>query len=111
MVMHRHNNRGTDGSDVLLFGLPRLKVIYFFFLPLLRGYGKGTQYLGHPLLGGYKYGDLALQVGGVSRIGTIKYGLKSVTALARTSSNSKLQNYRPMLSSVRALQNNKPATV
>jgi hypothetical protein len=24
----------------------------------------------------YKYGDLALQVGGVSKIGTIKYGLE-----------------------------------
>jgi hypothetical protein len=31
-------------------------------------------YLGHPFAGGYKYGDLALQVGVVSRIGTIKYG-------------------------------------
>jgi hypothetical protein len=27
--------------------------------------------------GGYKYGDLALLVGGVSRIGTIKYGFES----------------------------------
>jgi hypothetical protein len=42
--------------------------------------------------GGYKYGDLTLQVGGVSRIGTIKYGPESHgTALARTSSNGKLQ--------------------
>jgi hypothetical protein len=35
-----------------------------------RGDGKGTQcsgvYLGHPAPGGYKYGDLALQVGGVT---------------------------------------------
>jgi hypothetical protein len=42
---------------------------------------KGTQcpgvYLGHPVPGGYKYGDLALQVGGVSRIETIKYGVES----------------------------------
>jgi hypothetical protein len=40
---------------------------------------------------GYKDGDLALQVGGTSRIGTIKYGIESPgTALART---SKLQTY------------------
>jgi hypothetical protein len=46
---------------------------------------------------GYKYGDLALQVGGISRIGTIKYGLEfRGTALARTSSNSKLQT-RPLV--------------
>jgi hypothetical protein len=36
-------------------------------LPVVRGDGKGTQYprvyLGHPVPGGYKYGDLALQVG------------------------------------------------
>jgi hypothetical protein len=31
--------------------------------------------MGHPVPAGYKYGDMALQVGGVSRIGTIKYGL------------------------------------
>jgi hypothetical protein len=59
-------------------------------------------YLGHPVPGGFKYGDLALQVGGVSRIGTVKYGLESRgtdssgTALARTSSNSKLQ-IRPLV--------------
>jgi hypothetical protein len=65
------------------------------------GNGKGTQcpgvYLGHPVLGGYKYGDMALQVEGVSRIGTIKYGLESRgTALAKTSINSKLQT-RPLV--------------
>jgi hypothetical protein len=49
-------------------------------------------YLGYPVPGGYKYGDLALQVEGASRIGTIKYGLEyRRTALARTSSNSILQ--------------------
>jgi hypothetical protein len=32
-------------------------------------------YLRHPVPGGYKYGDLALQVGRVSRVGTIIYGL------------------------------------
>jgi hypothetical protein len=59
--------------------------------------------VGHPVPGGYKYGDLVLQVGGVSRIGTIKYALESRgsqdssgTALARTSSNSKLQT-RPVI--------------
>jgi hypothetical protein len=39
-------------------------------LRIVRGDGKGTQcsgvYLGHPVPGGYKYGVLALQVGGVS---------------------------------------------
>jgi hypothetical protein len=33
-------------------------------------------YLGHPVPGRYKYGDPALKVGGVSRIGTIKYVLE-----------------------------------
>jgi hypothetical protein len=40
-------------------------------LRVVRGDKKGTEcvgvQLGHPFLGGYKYGDLALQVGGVSR--------------------------------------------
>jgi hypothetical protein len=39
-------------------------------LRAVRGDGKGTQcpgvYLGRSVPGGYKYGDLALQVGGVS---------------------------------------------
>jgi hypothetical protein len=34
-------------------------------------------YLGHAVPGGYKYRDLALLVGGVSGIGTIKYGIES----------------------------------
>jgi hypothetical protein len=68
---------------------------------VVRGDGKGTQclgvYLGHPVPGGYKYEDLVLQVGGVSKIGTIKYGFESRgTAMARTSSNSKLQT-RPLV--------------
>jgi hypothetical protein len=51
----------------------------------------------HPVPGGYKYGDLALQVGRVSRIGAIKYGPESRgTALASTSSNSKLYT-RPLV--------------
>jgi hypothetical protein len=50
--------------------------------------------LGHPVSGGYKYGDLALQVGRVSKIGIIKYGLEyRGTALAMASSNSKLQTH------------------
>jgi hypothetical protein len=58
---------------------------------------------------GYKYGDLTVQVGRVSRIGTIKYGLEyRGTALASTAATV---NYIPVLSSESALQNNKPATV
>jgi hypothetical protein len=72
-------------------------------------------YLGHPVLGGYKYGDLALQFGGVSRIGTIKYGLESRGTQTRTEQRwrgpAPTVNYRPVLSSERALQNNKPTTV
>jgi hypothetical protein len=53
--------------------------------------------LGHPVPGGYNYGDLALQVGGVSRIETIKYDLESHgTALATPSSYNKLQ-IRPLV--------------
>jgi hypothetical protein len=64
-------------------------------LRVVKREGNGTQcpgvYLGHPVPGGYKYGDLALLVGGGLRIETIKYGLESRgTAQARTSSNSKL---------------------
>jgi hypothetical protein len=48
---------------------------------IVRGDGKGTQcpgvYPGHLVPGAHKYGDLALQVQGVSRIGTIKYGHES----------------------------------
>jgi hypothetical protein len=42
-----------------------------------------TQCPGHPVPGGCKYGDLALQVGGVSRIGTIKQGLESLGTQTR----------------------------
>jgi hypothetical protein len=53
--------------------------------------------MGHPVPGEYKYGDLALQVWGVSRIGKIKYGIESRgIVLARASSNSKLQT-RPLV--------------
>jgi hypothetical protein len=48
-------------------------------LRVVRGDEKGTQcpgvYLGHPVSGGYKYGDLALQVGRVSDE-RVKYGRK-----------------------------------
>jgi hypothetical protein len=41
-------------------------------LRVVGGDVKGTQslgaYLGHPVPGGYKYGDLALHVGGVSNL-------------------------------------------
>jgi hypothetical protein len=88
-------------------------------LRVVRGDGKGTQcpgvYLAHPAPGGYKYGDLALQVGGVSRIGTIKYGLESRGTQTRAGLRWRRPvatvNYRPVLSSERALQNNKLATV
>jgi hypothetical protein len=86
---------------------------------VVRGDEKGTQclgvYLGHPVPGGYKYRDLALQVGGVSRIGTIEYVLESretqTQAGLRWREPAAIINYRPILSSERALQNNKPATV
>jgi hypothetical protein len=56
---------------------------------------RGPSDLGNPVPRGYKYGDLALQVG--VRIGTIKCGIESrETALARTSSNSKLRT-RPLV--------------
>jgi hypothetical protein len=37
-------------------------------LRVVGGDEKGTQCLGHPVRGGYKYGDLALQFGGVSNL-------------------------------------------
>jgi hypothetical protein len=73
---------------------------------------KGTQrpgvYVGHPDPGGYKYGDLALQVGGVSRIGTIKYGLESsgtqTRAGLRWRGPAATVNERPIFSSERLPQ-------
>jgi hypothetical protein len=59
--------------------------------------------LSHLVPGGYKHGNFALQVGRVSKIGKIEYGFESRgtqtprgTALARSSSNSKLQT-RPLV--------------
>jgi hypothetical protein len=75
----------------------------------------GRIYLGHPVPGGYNYGDLALQVRGVSRIGTIKYGVESRgtqnRARLRWRGPAATVKYRPVLSLGRVLQNNKPATV
>jgi hypothetical protein len=73
-------------------------------LLVVRGDEKGTQcprvYLAHPVPGGYKYNDLALQVGGISRIGTIKYdpaGLRSECDCAgEDQQHSKLQT-RPLV--------------
>jgi hypothetical protein len=55
------------------------------------------------------------RLGGDSRIGTIKYGLQSrgtqTRAGLRWRGSAATVNYRPVLSSERALQNNKPTTV
>jgi hypothetical protein len=65
----------------------------------------------HPVPGGYKYGDLALQGWGVSKIGTIKCGLESrgIQTLAglRWRVPAATLYYSPVLSSERVLQNNK----
>jgi hypothetical protein len=117
-------------QDILQSGLPKNRIHINTFicirwdfptvaLRVVRGDWKGTQcpgvYLGHPVPGGYKYGDLALQVGGVSRIGTIKYGFGFRGAQTRVGLRCRgpaaTVNYRPVLSSERALQNNKPGTV
>jgi hypothetical protein len=46
-------------------------------LRVVGGDKKGNPvYLGHPIPERYKYGDQALKIGGISRIGTIKYGLE-----------------------------------
>jgi hypothetical protein len=84
-------------------------------LRVVRRGEKGTHglgvYLGHPVPGGYKYGDLVLQVGGVSRIGTIKYGIESRGTQTGTGllwrEPASTVNYRPVLSSERALQTSK----
>jgi hypothetical protein len=66
--------------------------------------------------GGYKYGNLALQVGGVSAE-TVKYdrefcGTSTQELLLWQGPEAIVQvNYRPVLSSERVLQNNKSATV
>jgi hypothetical protein len=66
-------------------------------------------------LGDINMGDQALQVGGVSRIWIIKYGLESSGTQTREGlhwrGSAATVNYRTVLSSERALQNNKPTTV
>jgi hypothetical protein len=81
------------------------------------GDGKGIQcpgvQLDHPVPGGYKYGDLAHLVGGDSRTETIRYGLESFGTQTRSGLHwggpAATINYRPVLSSERALRNNKLA--
>jgi hypothetical protein len=73
-------------------------------LRVVRGEEKRTQcpefYLGHPVPGTYKSGDLAFQVRGTQTRAGLRWQGPAATV-----------NYRPVLSSERALQNNKPATV
>jgi hypothetical protein len=72
--------------------------------------------MGHPVPGGYKYGDLGLQVGGVSD-DTGKYGREFCGTATQEwllwqGPEAIVQvNYGPVLSPERALQNNKAATV
>jgi CobQ-like glutamine amidotransferase family enzyme len=69
----------------------------------------------HPVPGGFKYGNPALQVGGVSKIGTIKYGLESRETQTLEGlhwrGTAATVNYGPILSSERVPQNNKPGNV
>jgi hypothetical protein len=46
--------------------------------------------LGHPVPGGYKYGNLALQVGGVSDK-TVKFGLSSAGLRLKSDCSGKAQ--------------------
>jgi hypothetical protein len=69
-------------------------------LRVVGGDEKGTQCLGHPVPGGYKIGDLALQVWGSLESEAVKYGHESrgtmtprITALARASSNCNRQTH------------------
>jgi hypothetical protein len=66
-------------------------------------------------LGGYKYRDLALQVGEVSKIGTIKYGHDSrwtqTREILRWRGPATAEHYRTDPLSERAPHINKPITV
>jgi hypothetical protein len=62
-------------------------------------------YLGHPVPGGYKYRNLAFQAGGISRIGTIKWETQTRAGLHWRGPAATV-NYRPVLSSEMAQQNN-----
>jgi hypothetical protein len=55
----------------------------------------------HPVNGGCKYGDLALQVGGVSDE-TVKYGREFCGTWTGEWQQIVRENYRPVLSSERA---------
>jgi hypothetical protein len=94
--------------------LPMLCICYLHLTILSLTQCLGV-YLGHPVPGGYKYGDLVLQTEGVSRIGTIKCGLESRGTQTRAGlcwrGPAARVNYTPVLSSERTLQNNKTATV
>jgi hypothetical protein len=118
MVFCRTRLKTTYFQRKVIFGYETIKQATIA-VTIVRCDRKGPQcpgvYLGHPVPGGYKYGDLALQVEGVSGIGIIKYGLESggthTPAGLRCRGPAETVNYRPVLSSERALQNNKPATV
>jgi hypothetical protein len=62
--------------------------------------------VGLPVPGGYKYGNLALQVGGVSDE-TVKYGHGFCETRPSSDYNA---NYRPILSSERVPHRDKTAT-
>jgi hypothetical protein len=122
----RHNIKAGSGAHTIGYptgtgggGQSGRDIQLTTYIPLLSKSRTLTQcpgvYLGHPLPGGYKYDDLALQVRGVSRIGTIKYCHESSVTQTRAGLRWRVPavtvNYRPVLSSERALQNNKPATI
>jgi hypothetical protein len=72
-------------------------------------------YLGYPVPGGNKYMNLALQVGGVPKIETIKYARESRgSQICETLSwrcPAKTANYKPDFSSERVPHISKPETV
>jgi hypothetical protein len=86
-----------------------LKILWHIY-PLL-GSGKADTFPWIPP----EYRNLALQVGGVLRTGTIEYGLESCGTQAREGLRwggpAATVNYRPVLSSERAPHINKPANV
>jgi hypothetical protein len=69
----------------------------------------------NPVPGGYKYRNLALQVGGVSKIETIKYSHESsgtqIRQIVRWRGPEKTEKYRPDFSSKRAPHINKTENV
>jgi hypothetical protein len=76
----QRSNTKLNGRTAPVFNLPDTLTWRYNIESKFRSrYRKVTEcpgiYLGPRVPKGYKYGDLALQVGGVSRIGTIKNGL------------------------------------